>query len=250
MRRRRQPVVWLPVQAETGNPDPNSGAITAVNQVSIKRHGISIPAGSTPGVYAAGIFPVVGDWSNDQSLIVSAASNTTFADMYAGGYKLRRIVGHIWPYVDVFRNGGQGNPANTINAVVTVAFQVMQTDDSGNPVDAEAGLPDIYANAGNPWIWRRSWILTDYTNVSAAQQGWGVQSVADASLNLREGAFFDQKTARRIGPDQRLFLCLQATSLDGSPEGPNPFDVTIYTNYRTLATLTKGTLGNRRHSSR
>lgn len=250
MKRRRQPVVWLPVQAETGNPDPQSGSITSVTQVSIKRHGISIPAGSTPGVYSVGIFPVVGDWSNDQSLIVNPATAYTFADMYAGGYKLRRIVGHIWPYVDLLRQGGPGNPANTINAVVTCAFQVMQTNDNGDPVDAEAGIPDMYGNAGNPWIWRRSWILTNYTNAQDNNQGWGVQSVADASLNIREGAFFDQKTARRIGPDQRLFLCVQATSLDGSEEGPNPFDVTIITNYRTLATLTKGTLGNRRHSSR
>lgn len=246
MKRRRPNVVWLPTATESGALGQQSGTISTSTDSGIKRYLVQVPATASAGTYAVHIAPVVGDWSNTEAMLVGPGTNNTFADMYSAGYKLRRLVGWIWPCLEQAADDVDA----PVNFVVTAAFQVMQINDAGDPIDAEAGIPDMYGNQGNPWIWRRSWIMTQYGRASNGQPTYGVANVADASLNIRESAFFDAKTARTIGRDQRLFLCMQATALDGDPVGAAASNVIFFTNYRTLGTLTRGAPGNRRHSTR
>lgn len=73
-------------------------------------------------------------------------------------------------------------------------------------------------------------------------------SVSNLGLSVREGTFVDQKTARIVGPDERLFMNVQVTTLNGSG-GVDLTGIQLYWNLRFVASL-KTNLGNRRNASR
>lgn len=245
MKRRKQNVVWLP-------PDTTHGIELASNNLSsptapaVMSALLTVPVNASPGTYVVGTFPVVGDWANDEGILVNEASGFTLSDLYKSGYRLRRICGQFWA---AWINQVDADADAPCNVMVTMAFQVMQTNDNGDPADAEAGIPDIYETTRNPWIFRRSWILTNYAQNPTGPK-LGVITTGNAAFNVREGTFFDQKTARTVGRDQRLFMCVQVTPLDGDPVGAAEQQIKFWWNFRMLGSLFKVSASNRHHSSR
>lgn len=245
MRRRTKPrVVWLP-PSPTNRIGNLGGELADTAQAIPGVAGFNLPTGV--GEYTGLIVPVVGDAGNTGNFIVGASSNAynhSLSDLFSSGYRLRRICGHIWPNIAQVDNG---NADAATNFVVTVGFQVQSTEESGVPANGSEGAPDIYATQENPWIWRRSWLLSNYSNQPTAPK-FGLAGPSQGGFSIREGSFIDQKTARVVGPDQRLFMSLSATALDGSGQGANS-QIIFFWNFRVLASL-KSNLGNRRNASR
>lgn len=244
MKRKAPNVVWLP-------PDTTHGIETASSDLSsptapaVMRGLIQVPPGASPGTYTVWTGGIAGDMANDESVLVNATTGVTLADIYRSGYRLRRVCGQFfaaWEQADV-------DVDSPCNVMLTMALQVMQTDDNGNPADVPAAIPDIYETTRNPWIFRRSWILTNYAQNPTGQK-YGLISTGNAALNVREGTFFDQKTARTVGRDQRLFMMVQCTPLDGDPVGAATGNIFFWWNFRMLGSLFKVSSSNRRHSSR
>lgn len=244
MRRTRKPrVVWLP-------PDPfnslgHDGAITDITSSSIRHievHGLGpLATGDSIGT----TFPLVGDGGNAENTIIGGpptyGTTQTLSDMFNSGYRLRRVCGHIFCRLPG-RPIGQGGFFG--NVIVTAAMQVMRVDSSGLPVDTQAANPATYVNQDNPWIWRRSWMLTNFASNPIDAAG----GQTNLGLSVREGTFVDQKTARIIGPDERLFMCLSCTMGFSQSEALDDFVVFDF-DLRVLASL-KSNLGNRRNASR
>lgn len=247
-RKRRARVVWLP-------PDPykrvgqGETTITSSDQCAIGEYTILPPGGQ--GNYGGAVIPLIGDRPGTENLIIGGTGTglggsnpATFSDLYNSGYRLRRICGHIFTACD---QEDFQDPTVNNNFLVTAALQVMEAD-RGAALDAAEGAPDIYQTVDNPWIWRRTWMLTNYVNALAAtKQTWGVVSNVQGAASLREGSFMDQKTIRKVGPDHRLFLCLQVTNIDGEANGLAR--IRFWWNLRVLGSLMTN-LGNRGNSSR
>lgn len=249
MKHRRPKVVWL-------TPDPynrvqqggQGGPIGDVANPIIGKYSFQAPV-SGPGVYTGLAAAVVGDKGlEDNSIIGIDDSSKTFSDMYNSGYRLRRVVGQCGPTLQQLDTADVLQPTNYL---FTAALQVMRVTSAGVPANGEQAAPDTYQGAENPWIWRRSWLLTNYPqSQQTGETTLGIITAWNGGLSIREGTFIDQKTVRIVSQDERLFWCLQCTSLDGSAAGAGPgVTASFFTNVRVLASL-KQNVGNRGNSAR
>lgn len=244
MRRRSKPrVVWLP-------PDPYGRLaidtpLTSGDQTAIGYHTFHALSSKDPGDYEGAAIALTGDGGNANTRIIGLSppeGGTSFADLFNSGYRLRRICGSIFCTTS---QDGQNGIAGSV--YITAAFQVMRVDASGLPVDVTAAQPDTYENQENPWIWRRTWVITNEASNLGLQKPLGLRNNASYG-SVREGTHVDQKTSRIIGVDERLFMCVTVTYDSSQDQSLDCFH-TIAWNLRFLASL-KSNVGNRRNSSR
>lgn len=255
MRRSKSPrVVWL--------PQTNANSIDNSQSVYQGRT-LTVPVGGT-GTTAATELPLVLD--SQQSATLNA--EPSLSDIVSTGYRLRRIVGKLWVLC------GQSSPENLTDTdiawIVTAGIIVRRADTiTGASLSAlsdptEQNIhPGIIDNTGDPWVWRRSWLLGDNfalanrydfgINPGVAptfgivdrfmQANWEAGSVAD-------GPHVDQKTARLVGPEERLFLTVSATTaVEATPAATIAKNITFFTDFRVLGSL-RTSSGNRRNASR
>lgn len=231
MRRKSSPrVVWLPpTDANSPNASPTVG-------YQVFNVDISMASGT-----ATGEIPLTID-SQDDPL----DPNTTLSDIESSGYRLRRIVGKIWIL------GEEADDESAIDAYAVTAGIIVRRS---NPVDglsyaratANANLisPAEIPNYGDPWIWRRTWVLRGIT-------GGIFDSLPTNNIELGsgvDGPHVDQKTARIVGPESRCFLDVSCTVLFGSGQGEINHLTTVVTDLRLLASM-RSSSGNRRNASR
>lgn len=260
-RRRKPRVVWLP-------PDPYNRIefynqagqpITGPDQLAIGWTKVNMPSGG-PGATQVSIVPLVADLPAAQDAVIglgnfsaiTAKPAYTLADMYDSGYRLRRIVGKLAWCQEQSSVDPQGSiPA--CNFMLTAGIIVLKSSNTGNPNDPAEGSPDFIQSQENPWVWRRSWVTTNYSQVTANggtnNQTWGNISSENGAYNVREGGFIDQKTARVLNQDERLFMALQYSPIDGDASSLPGVGVQVVWNLRFLASL-KSNIGNRRNASR
>ena len=120
---------------------------------------------------------------------------------------LKRLVGNIFcQYVNA---DGNSDPSQFWRqALVTAGFFVSRNIDSiqGEPdLDYDEYDPMFLDNITNPWIWRRSWILSNPEG-NVVRDDFPIANsnyVGDAS-----GPHIDSKVKRRILREQRLFFAL------------------------------------------
>ena len=241
-RTRRQPkVVWLP-QDPFFAIDANGLRHSTFSRASLPLVGNGLQGGANPSFIA----PVVRD-----TPINPLTTGSSLADISSSGYRLRRIVGKFWCR---FARTNAGS-TNFTDVVVSAGFIVLRSNDStggGTPInpDVDSYATTAIENTENPWIWRRSWYLnreeaTDSTVVTK----FGPQAAGNLNLGGNsDGPHIDQKTARIIGPDERLFLVASAQSLGVEAEGIEEniecvWDVRVLASMRTM-------VGNRRNASR
>lgn len=241
MRRRKTRVVWLP-------PDPNNrvnqtlgGVVTQPDQSAQGYYSIHSIGAKNQGDFDGAAIALVGDLGNAEGNIIGAAGDSpSLSDLFNSGYHLKRVCGHIFCTTTQLDGGGWSG-----SCMATAGLQVMRVDNSGVPVNVTAAQPDTYQNQDNPWIWRRSWMLTNFGSATGIRLPWGLSNNIGGSL--REGSFVDQKTARIIGIDERLFLCMSVTAMQ------DEVAVDTFTsfcwNLRFLGSL-KNNVGNRRNASR
>lgn len=235
MRRKTKPrVAWLPhtnantILFSAPHPAGSSNVIEFVIAAS----------GAAKGNVVTGIVPIVIDAAQNPGV-----ATTSLADIEDSGYRLRRIVGKCFVSV-VQDNQNAGGPGLLL---VAAAFIILRVDASGAPLQASFLQYDLFdiENDDNPWIWRREWILQDGTsNVIVDFPHTNAEYGSNA-----DGPHIDQKTARIIMSDERLFLVASVMNLTAEAQVGGQTDVIFNVTTRVLASM-KTTLGNRRNASR
>lgn len=243
LRRRRKPrVVWLP-PASTLRIGADPAAIGTQNGGF---QFVLDPMGPTAtGDIFTTVTDVVGDLQTADFQQANLAT-TSLADIYSSGYRLRRLVGKIFL--------GMGQSASGVDSVgtvlVTIGFIILRAAANGDPLDVANPLnysPAAIQNWSDPWIWRRSWQLSNFNAALGKGGGFAFPetNVTSGPSGL-DGPHVDAKTARVIGLEERLFMVTSATALDSSA---NAYTVSVSGELRALATLRQN-VGNRGNASR
>lgn len=250
MRRRKPRVVWLP------QTNANSiGTGTQVYQLAV----ISV-AGVT-GTSLTSEIPLVLD-NQQEAFDVNSPS---LSDIESSGYRLRRIVGKLFVEASQFEIGNGSGVTAVASAIVTAGIIVRRADSAtGGSYAAATGQAEIdtgtVENTGDPWIWRRSWtlgnngalqLLSGIAPNQTSRQSFPTTNFTELAGGIADGPHIDQKTARIVSNEERLFLDVTCTVLG---EGPNPSTdgpivIAYWTDFRILGSLMTSA-GNRRNASR
>lgn len=267
MRRRKKPrVAWLP------QTNANSLGATAVDSDTVYQLLVFNVGGATGESVVAEI-PLVLD---SQTAIEDTGA--TLADIESSGYRLRRIVGKIWIQCGQTALGSTtGSGVSTpLSVIVTAGIMVRHAiTATGGSTALAANTPDanpaLILNTGDPWVWRRSWIvgnnnaagnIQSLTGLTTPTAGVGTpifsplnrqpeNNYSELAGGIADGPHVDQKTARVVGLEERLFLDVGATVLAEAPSQPetSPLTIAVITDLRVLGSL-RTNVGNRRNSSR
>jgi len=236
MRRRTKPrVVWFP--KSNVNAIPFEGDVpspfTNILAVNLDLTGVA------PGNTVSAVIPVVIDETPGAN-----AATTTLSDIENSGYRLRRIVGKC------FAGISQADSPSAALLLVGAAFIILRTDKDG--IAPAAGVAtDFYNlfdlnNDDSPWIWRREWILQNGESTNPTNKDYPFTNAEYGSA--ADGPHIDQKTARVIGQDERLFFVASAVNLSAG-DAVEPAEVTLIVTPRVLGSM-RSTVGNRRNANR
>lgn len=238
MRRRKAPrVVWL--------PGTNINSLGAFNRSTVQR--VIINTAGAIGESTTGEIPLVIDADNDPL----ESATQSLSDVENSGYRLRRIVGKIWVAM------GQVNinePPKRL--IVCAGLIIRRVSENGQSLasqfadDALTSTLDI-EQQGDPWIWRRAWILTN--NLAPSSPFGGDQASNNWTFYAggnSDGPHVDQKTARLVSNEERLFLDVTCMVLEqGSDVEQAIATVEVLADLRVLASM-RVSQGNRRNASR
>jgi len=173
------------------------------------------------------------------------ASISTLADMESSAYRLRRIVGKIWCRAQL-----DDDESDITDYIVTAGLIVRRVDETGASLAGLIGVeqmaPSEAINWSDPWIWRRSWLLTNPLGVAPDRP---TQNYGEDAGSAVDGPHVDQKTARIVSKEERLFLNVSAQALFVGGQSELTHTVSVFTDLRVLATM-RTSQGNRRNSSR
>lgn len=243
MRRRNRPrVTWLP------NDLNNRLGVAPVAASSPIDSSTFIIASTGPALGVAPdvqIIPLVKDDNTDDV----ASAQATLSDLENSGYRLRRIVGKIQVFC---AQNTAADAADPTMFVVTAGIIVLKCSDGVTPNIAAAAInPATLQTAEDPWIWRRQWVLSDEVGGQALGRNLFAprSNIETYGAGSMDGPHVDQKTARVINQDERLFLVISVAGADGSAQAPNPGLLLTLGELRYLATM-RTTVGNRRNASR
>lgn len=270
--RRKPRVLWL---QNIGTPDWDDNVLLGENPAYIDADvGVTLGAGRTPTIN----IPLLTDgpaWGRTGPGYPGGLTTTgfgsaiwqheTLASMQQYGYRLRRIVGKL--HISVATGVNPPTiPLNVAGMRVTAALIVRK-------VDPETGVSTTFTataagvntqsleNIRDPYIWRRSWTLPNSSALGliAGTNNVGATELAQEILqfppntasygSVADGGNVDQKTARNVGPDERLFLDISCRNILVDDGVPTDWSVGVFFDYRVLGSL-RSHLGNRRDASR
>lgn len=240
-KKRRNRGTWFPnVGSVTGQP----GAVFCGNIMG----GIVVPA-NTSGTFGGPQRVVVAQVVQDAPLDPEEAGNASgqLSRIVGQEYILQRIVGSIFVGLNDL---GQVEEPSPRAALVTAGFFVARAEDADavggqdQPIgfsdastaqQAENYSPQAVDTIREPWIWRRSWVLSigsqagnGFTNFPGANSVYG---------SVREGTHIDAKSKRRIGNDDRLWLAIGVMSLSVNDQVDGSVDV--LTDHRVFGTVVR-----------
>jgi len=265
VRRRRKPrVVWIP-QSAVGQLDFGGGAGAQLSTW----HSTSIVMGNNVGDAAGIEVPLVNDGSISNPEDGTSGAAFTLSDIENSGYRLRRIVGNLYcalaPQNDDIDGVIQASGRNVfaVTAGIIVRRENMQTGGSTNAtVGFDEVRPDCVKNQLDPWVWRRTWVLQDppqqhrggsdptdvfitrpFSTRDFPSANWGWQYPGPT-----QGPNVDQKTARVIAQEERLYLDVSVTTLL-NPDTNDTHALALFWDFRVLGSM-RNMAGNRRNASR
>lgn len=254
MRKRRRPTVnWLPVQGV--QPDPNN-AFGKVNGTTFSMLVFGNPASGLGGINTA-FLPLTFDNPPQQRFLaaqnVNANLNPSLRDYLQGSaYRLRRIVGKI--SASHFSVAQVTTPPACVFAA---GFIVLKCDpETGQPLNAAAineYSPLGAQNVEDPWIWRRVWHLGSGSIGDGSDTDRALSFTPDTTRGFGsavDGPHVDQKTARVVGLDERLFLLLSTKALSLLTVYAADSLVAGYIDWRLLGSVINRAASNRGHASR
>lgn len=238
-KRRSKPGVWLP-------PAPTNrvvGAIVVPSQSALG-HASPTPIAGV-GASTSVSVPVLGDYNEE---VIAGYLGFSLADEIAGGYRLRRVVGKL--FCAVRQAVDDENPLNATTCIAWAGLIVRRVDSAGNPV-SNTIFADAYENQRDPYIWRRDWALTNYLAQGAAvTKTWQFPTQNVDYGDSFSGPHVDAQTKRSVGAEERLYLDLGYTNLDGDPQAIVGLGVDFWWDLRAFAYMMPAGQGNRRNASR
>lgn len=243
MRRRRSPkVVWLPGT----NANSLAGFLTSTLQVF--DHNVTADPAHT-GASVSTAFPVVQDGNGTDIL---GTDNLTLADIESSGYRLRRVVGKV--YCSVLQQVGD-RPSSVL---CTAGLIILRVDEqTALPLQGQTSQqynPENIRNGMDPWIWRRTWLLGNSQATNAPGDAFAVSTLGGSNRALggnSDGPHLDQKTARIVSSEERLFFVASTTVVGAATldQQGNDTQVQWAFDLRVLASM-RTNQGNRRNASR
>jgi len=254
-RKRKARVVWLP--QDLGNRLGQAPASATLGSQSAT--GIAVLTANPLGaVTQTQEFAIVKDFGGPANNQGTADPEASLADIEDSGYRLRRIVGKIG--VSVLQGNaaaaGDGSIFHVTAGFIIRRIQTASPGQSTALLASSVGTQDqidvaSLDNTMDPWIWRRSWDLAD-TSAAALALDPNVVSFPPSNYKYGSGIFdgphVDAKTARVVGPEERLFLDITCEGVNGNGQG-NPGAVLVLFDLRVLASM-RTSVGNRRNASR
>jgi len=250
--RRKAKVAWLPLYA--------NGQLGETSTLAYGTAGTLLARSDGQITWEA--FPLTFD---HQDSAFQAQNNPdgqfiTLRDIVEGNaYRLRRICGKA--FVGGIPAAPVGENTSWAGIEAAIGFILVRTDSNGDATtDFDEVNPLVQESAEDPWIWQRRWVL-GLSQVPSAPQGQfpGVNIAAQfpsTNVNgygsLSDGPHVDQKTARVISADERLFCvvaCRQFSFGDGIVGGQQDGTLAYNVAVRLLGSL-RTNVGNRRNASR
>jgi len=243
MRRKRPKVVWLPNDKFNRLGTSAGTAATSGLQSGIGAAVINVPPGI--GSSHTEIFPLVQDNQIDSLMLISG----TLADYAQSAYRLRRIVGKI--FIDAAQEVAEGFPTSWLVTAGIIVLRTHQVAGLQVPLNAvtEEYSTTMLQNWSDPWIWRRTWHLGNIPRAIAQGRAAWAENNANGSGSALDGPHVDAKTARVIGPEERLFLVITSSSMDGDVQIGDVVAHRVQWDLRVLASM-RSSQGNRRNASR
>jgi len=238
-RRRKPTVAWLPVLGQ-GSGSTNlwlEGLITV------------LPGGGATNISTT-IHALVVDYPAEA---VQTAQVETLADYQGSGYRLRRIVGKFNCGLDQPVGDGQ---TSYPNAVLVGAGLIVLRVDSATGAPLRAATPGDYSplardNVRDPWIWRRTWLLgADLASTPTTTAGGFFPETNSYYGSAADGPHIDQKTARRIGAEERLILAVSTVYLNELSGAATTANTVRYCYEARYLTSPLRVNGNKRNASR
>lgn len=272
-RRRQRPGQWLPPLAhpynQTGTGSGNElGASSSFLTLIVKDMQI---APNTLGINNITTTPLtIADnkdvlFGGTQSAVTNVFNAQNLADEQGLGYSLKRIVGQCICAVAPASNGQSLTPS-CVAVTCGIMLRSVEPDTPDNPTAAQQGRdPQALENSTDPWIWRRTWVMSP-GNAGSPQ---GPSSPAGSDDASQFGAVFqpsntvftgpthhaaiDQKTRRTVKGEDRLFFHTACRCVGFDPT-VDPGDVSIdfmcLFDYRLFGRVFAQAGGNRRNASR
>lgn len=247
MRRRRKfRGLWLPPDLThainfTGQAPPATitmGSDTAIKYQAMGPFSNGLGQGET---YSTSV-PLVGDFN--ESTLPNAGPGQTLAD-FSIGYSLRRVVGKIWCSVD---QQILGDADNSYLYAITCGIIVRRVGDQGQ-ILALPG-PQFYENWTDPYLWRRTWFIANAKFQQSLAYNVDFPSSNAEYGSIQDGPHVDAKTRRTIKAEERLFLDIQATTMNGDNIAPDdPTFAYVWWDLRFFG-RTFQSAGNRNNASR
>lgn len=247
-RTRRPTVVWLP--NDVTNRIQLGGAATAGAENGGFQLAFLVSSGGALTGHTA-VIPVVKDEPQNVT-----GTTETLSDLEGSAYRLRRIVGKI--FVQPAQISAAAVAGTSFSFMVTAGFIILRVDDSGAilAANADAYNPQALDAVRDPWIWRRSWVVSNVAGIATANLGvpdsvqliWPESNVQGYGGGVLDGPHIDAKTARIVSDEERLFLAVSAVGLDGTNQGDDTV-MQVFGEVRVLASMRKQS-GNRRNASR
>lgn len=256
MRRRRRPTVnWLPVQGV--QPDPNN-AFGKVNGTTFALAVFGNPASGLGGINTA-FLPLTFDNPPQQRFLaatnVNADLRPSLKDYLQGSaYRLRRIVGKCSA---AHRSTGNAQNTSPPGVIVGAGFIVLKCDpETGDPLNVaqiNEYSPLGAQNVEDPWIWRRTWHLGSGSQGDGSDTDLLLGFAPDSTRqfgSVQDGPHIDQKTARIVGLDERLFFIISTKAVALLTVYQQDSLVAGYLDWRLLGSVINRAASNRGNSSR
>lgn len=224
--------------------------------LNVRFRQVTAPAGfdsSTDQVYdTVAIDPVVLDRPADEVSITD--EDVRMADQIGSDYILRRVVGKVW--VEAQQLEAQVGETVPHDTYCTAGLFVARADHDNPNVPIGAGgagaselierftsySPLSTGAIKEPWIWRRTWKLSNVVNATTAgdQQAQGLNPRSNTGYgSVLDGPHIDAKTVRRIGQDDRLWMVSTWFSDLTFASVESDYSVFFSWDLRLLARLTK-----------
>jgi len=236
-RRRKSTVAWLPHDAHEGSE--TIGFISAANNNNPALNDINTVVTALTVDYPA-------------EAIRSTTELPTLSDYEGSGYRLRRIVGKI--FIGVQQDIAGAQSSYPTNIMVGAGFMVLRVD-PGTGAPLGVANPNQYSplwldNTRDPWIWRRTWLLTNEFGHQDQGSPLGLSQAPTFNGDygsVQDGPHIDQKTARRVSTEERLFFMLSTVNIGDAATLTGTTQWVL--DYRLLASPLR-VMGNRRNASR
>lgn len=212
-RRRRQRKNWLPISPTYwGEGDVGT---------TFYQGSLTLPETSENGDTTIAAVPLILDQTQD---INTTDYGVSMRDLVQGQeYVCDRVVGEVFMAMEQTKyNEGIAPVASTVLAAICLAVLPVDDADPDNiALDPQDYHPLLASNTMAPWMWRRTWILSNQLmSPGAASFGEGTRVFASYPPNTAyyggmTGGHLDTKgVKRRIRKEQRLFLIAAAGMLD------------------------------------